>query len=165
MAARVSAGVLLWRRVDPDGVEVLVGHMGGPFWARKHERAWSLPKGELEPGEEPLAAARRELAEELGAAVVAGAGLDGRDWLPLGEVRQSGGKVVHAWAVEADLDPAAVVPGTFTLEWPPRSGRQLEFPELDRVAWVTPDEARKLLVAAQAVLVDRLLEHLAGAAG
>ena len=116
MAARRSAGILLFRRAGTD-VEVLLGHMGGPFWARKDAGAWSLPKGEHGPDEEPRAAARREFEEELGAPPP----LDG--WVDLGEVRQSGGKVVSAWAVEGDFDPERLVPGTFELEWPKGSGR------------------------------------------
>jgi predicted NUDIX family NTP pyrophosphohydrolase len=149
MAAKHSAGLLLFRRRDE--VEVLLAHMGGPFWAKKDEAAWSLPKGELEEGEEPVAAARREFAEELGLPAPDGC------WLPLGDVRQSG-KVVTAWAVEADLDPAAVVPGTFELEWPPRSGRKQEFPEVDRVEWFGLDAARVKLVKGQRAFLDRLSE-------
>jgi len=150
----LSAGLVL-HRPGPDGPELLVAHMGGPFWARKDEGAWSFPKGVVEPGEEPLDAARRELAEELGVAAPPG------PYVPLGEVRQSG-KVVTAWAVAADLDPADVVPGTFELEWPPRSGRTQSFPEVDRVAWVGPDEAVRLLVKAQRAFVPRLLDVVAG---
>lgn len=157
MASGTTSGaILLWRR-GADGVEVLIGHMGGPFWARKDEGAWSLPKGELDPGEEPEAAARREFAEELGLPVPDGPAT------ALGEVRQRAGKRVLAWAVEGDLDPDAIVPGTFEMTWPPRSGRTQEFPELDRVAWVAPDVAQAKLVAAQAAFVDRLLETLGDA--
>ncbi len=148
-----SAGVLLWRR-GPSGVEVLIGHMGGPFWARKDDAAWSLPKGEHGPEEEPLAAALREFAEELGSPVPA------TDLVPLGTVRQSGGKVLTAWAAEGDLDADAITSGTFSLEWPPRSGRVQEFPEIDRAAWVTVDVARGKLVTGQVPLLDRLLEVL-----
>ncbi|MFJ4685251.1 NUDIX domain-containing protein [Streptomyces sp. NPDC091377] len=154
MTGRRSAGLLLYRRTGR-GVEVLLGHMGGPFFARKDAGAWTVPKGEYEPDEPAWDAARREFEEELGLAPPDG------DAVPLGEVRQSGGKVVTVWAVEADLDPADVVPGTFTLEWPPRSGRTREFPELDRVAWFGPDEARAVLVKAQAAFLDRLAEHTA----
>ncbi|MGX6449662.1 NUDIX domain-containing protein [Patulibacter sp. S7RM1-6] len=155
MASGTTSGaILLWRRTDGDAVEVLVGHMGGPFWARRDEGAWSLPKGELDPGEEPEAAARREFAEELGLPVPAGPAT------ALGEVRQRAGKRVLAWAIEGDVDPDAVIPGTFEMVWPPRSGRTQTFPELDRVAWVAPDVARAKLVAAQAAFVDRLLEAL-----
>ncbi|GAA0310736.1 NUDIX domain-containing protein [Kineococcus aurantiacus] len=152
-----SAGILLFRRTGA-GVELLAAHMGGPLWARKDEHAWSIPKGEPEPGEELLTAARREFSEELGLPV------PDVDLVELGESTQWNRKVVTIWAGEADLDPAAVVPGTFTMEWPPRSGRTGEFPEIDRVAWLTPDEARGKLVAGQAVFVDRLL-GLLGPAG
>jgi predicted NUDIX family NTP pyrophosphohydrolase len=153
MVAKRSAGLLLFRRQDNE-VEVLLGHMGGPFWAKKDAAAWSLPKGELEPDEEPEAAARREFAEELGLPAPDG------EYRPLGEVKQSGGKVVTAWAVEGDLDPAAVVPGTFEMEWPPRSGRQQEFPELDRVEWFGLAAAREKLLKGQLPLLDRLVELL-----
>jgi len=145
--------VLLFRRGDA-GVEVLIGHMGGPFWARKNEHAWSVPKGEHPPDEEPWAAARREFAEETGQPVPEG------EPVPLGTVRQSGGKEVTVWAVEADLDAAAAVSNTFSLEWPRGSGTLQEFPELDRFDWVEVDTARALLVAGQTAFLDRLVEHL-----
>ena len=148
-----SAGVLLWRRRDGE-VEVLIGHMGGPFWACKDDGGWSLPKGEHGREEEPSAAARREFEEELGLPLPAG------DLVPLGDVRASSGKVLTAWAVEGDLDVDAVRPGTFPLEWPPRSGRVQEFPEIDRAAWVTVDVARSKLVKGQVPLLDRLLATL-----
>ncbi|GAA3792940.1 NUDIX domain-containing protein [Streptomyces chiangmaiensis] len=150
--ARRSAGLLLFRHTD-HGLEVLLGHMGGPFFARHDAGAWTVPKGEYEPGEPSWDAARREFQEELGLPPPDGAAH------PLGEVRQAGGKIVTAWAVEADLDPAAVVPGTFTMEWPPRSGLMKEFPELDRVEWFGLDRARDLIVKAQAAFLDRLAEH------
>lgn len=152
-AARHSAGILLFRR-GAGRLEVLIAHMGGPFWAAKDAAAWSVPKGELDPGEEPLAAARREFAEELGLPVPAG------DPLPLGEVRQRSGKVVTVWALEGDLDPADVVPGTFEMEWPPRSGRRALFPEVDRVEWCDLDTARDRLVAGQRPFLDRLAQRL-----
>jgi predicted NUDIX family NTP pyrophosphohydrolase len=151
---RRSAGILLWRRGEA-GPEVLIGHMGGPFWARKDDAAWSLPKGELEPGEDALAVARREFEEEIGSPVPA------TDLVPLGEVRQSGGKVLTVWAAEGDLDAGAVVSNTFSLEWPPRSGRVQDFPEIDRAAWVPVDVARTRLVKGQVPLLDRLLALLA----
>ena len=152
--ARTSAGVLLWRR-GPDGVEVLIGHMGGPFWARKDDGAWSIPKGEHGPDEDPLAVARREFEEETGSPVPAS------DLVPLGAVRASGGKVLTAWAAEGDLDAGTCVSNTFTMEWPPRSGRQQEFPEVDRSAWFPVDVAREKLVKGQVPFLDRLLAALA----
>ena len=149
---RRSAGLLLFRRTDA-GPEVLLGHMGGPYFARRDAGAWTVPKGEYAPDEPAWDAARREFQEELGLPPPDG------EAVPLGEVRQAGGKTVTVWAVEADLDPAAVVPGTFTMEWPPRSGRTQEFPELDRVAWHPLDRAREVIVKAQAALLDRLAEH------
>jgi predicted NUDIX family NTP pyrophosphohydrolase len=151
---KTSAGLLLYRRSP--GLEVLLGHMGGPFWARKDDAAWSVPKGEYDPGEEPFAVALREFEEELGSPVPAD------DFLPLGEVRQSGGKVLTVWAAEGDFDAAAAHSNTFTLEWPPRSGRLQEFPEIDRAAWVPVDEARTKLVRGQVPLLDRLLDVLTG---
>lgn len=149
-----SAGLLLFRHTD-DGLEVLLGHMGGPFFAKKNAGAWTVPKGEYEPDEPAWEAARREFREELGLAPPDG------EAVPLGEVRQAGGKTVTVWAVEADLDPATVVPGTFTMEWPPRSGRTREFPELDRVEWLGVERAREVIVKAQATFLDRLAEHSA----
>ena len=150
----LSAGVLL-HRTGPDGaVQVLLAHMGGPFWAKKDDGAWSIPKGEHGPDEEPRDVALREFAEELGSPAPV------TDLVPLGEVRQSGGKRLTAWAAEGDLDAAAAVSNTFSLEWPPRSGRVQEFPEIDRAAWLTVDEAREKLVAGQVPLLDRLLDYL-----
>ncbi|MFC8420059.1 NUDIX domain-containing protein [Streptomyces sp. NPDC057236] len=147
-----SAGLLLFRHTG-QGVEVLLGHMGGPFFARRDSGAWTVPKGEYDPGEPAWEAARREFREELGLPPPDG------EALPLGEVRQSGGKTVTAWAVEADLDPVTVAPGTFEMEWPPGSGRVREFPELDRVAWFPLDRAREVIVGAQTAFLDRLAEH------
>lgn len=152
MTGKRSAGLLLYRRAE-DGLEVLLGHMGGPFFARRDAGAWTVPKGEYEPDETAWDAARREFREELGLPAPDG------EAVPLGEVRQAGGKVVTAWAIEADLDPATVVPGTFEMEWPPRSGRRQEFPELDRVEWFGLDRARAVVVTAQVAFVDRLAEH------
>ena len=149
---RRSAGLLLFRRTDA-GPEVLLGHMGGPYFARRDAGAWTVPKGEYAPDEPAWDASRREFQEELGLPPPDG------EAVALGEVRQAGGKTVTVWAVEADLDPADVVPGTFTMEWPPRSGRTQEFPELDRVAWLSLDRARELIVKAQAAFLDRLAEH------
>ncbi len=153
MAVR-SAGLLLYRRSD-DGVELLVVHPGGPFWAKKDEGAWSIPKGEYADDEQPLRAARREFAEELGTEPPDGPVLE------LGEVRLRSGKVVVAWALEGDLDTSSIRSNTFEVEWPPRSGRRQEFPEVDRAAWFDPAEARRRLNPAQAALVDRL-EQLLG---
>ncbi|WP_307724051.1 NUDIX domain-containing protein [Cellulomonas composti] len=155
----MSAGLLL-HRAGVAGPEVLLVHMGGPFWARR-DRAWSIPKGLVEAGEDPHAAALREFAEELG--VAAPAGVD----VPLGEVRQSGGKVAVAWARAADLDVGdGVLHGsTAVIEWPPRSGRSIEVLEVDRAAWFTVDEARPLVVAAQTELLDRLVTHVTSAGG
>jgi predicted NUDIX family NTP pyrophosphohydrolase len=144
-----SAGILLYRHGD-EGLEVLLVHPGGPFFARRDAGAWSIPKGLYEPGEEPLACARREFAEELGSACPDGPALE------LGEVRQRNGKRVTAWAVQGDLDATAITSNSFELEWPPRSGRTQEFPEVDRAAWFTLDEAREKLIAAQAAFLDRL---------
>lgn len=149
-----SAGLLLYRRGDP--VEVLLGHMGGPFWAKKDAGAWSIPKGEYEPDEQPLAAARREFAEELGAPPPAGAG-----YRELGSLRQSGGKVVTAWAVEGDLDVSGIVSNTFEMAWPPRSGRMRTFPEIDRACWFTLADARERIVRGQVGFLDRLHALLA----
>ena len=155
MPAR-SAGILLFRHTASGGLEVLVAHMGGPFFAGKDERAWSIPKGEYGAGEPPWAAARREFAEELGHQPPDGPPIE------LGEVVQRGGKVVTAYALEGDLDPDTIRSNTFELEWPPRSGRHQSFPEVDRAAWLTPDQARPRLLSSQGELLDRLEEHLAG---
>jgi len=150
MPGKRSAGILLYRGTG-EATEVLLGHMGGPFWARKDDHAWSVPKGEYLDDETPEDAARREFQEELGLPVPAG------DLVELGEIKQSGGKVVTVWALSGDLDPAAVVPGTFELEWPPKSGQLKEFPEVDRVEWFTVEQARTKIVKAQAVFLDRLV--------
>ena len=121
MPGKRSAGILLFRRVDGD-VQVLLGHMGGPLWARRDAGGWTIPKGEYQPDEEPLDAARREFAEELGLPVPAA------DLVELGSIKQAGGKVVTAWAGEGDVDPAEIVPGTFDLEWPKGSGQVQQFP-------------------------------------
>jgi predicted NUDIX family NTP pyrophosphohydrolase len=152
LSEKRSAGLLLFRHTDR-GLEVLLGHMGGPFFARRDAGAWTVPKGEYEPDETAWDAARREFREELGLPPPEG------EAVPLGEVTQTNGKVVTAWAVEADLDPAAVVLGTFEMEWPPKSGRRQEFPELDRVEWFDLDRARSVIVKAQAEFVDRLADH------
>ena len=153
--ARRSAGILLYRLAGQEP-EVLLVHPGGPFWARKEEGAWSIPKGEYGSDEDPRDAARREFEEELGTAPPD----DADALLELGEVRQRSGKVVIAYALEGDLDASAIISNTFAMEWPPRSGRAQEFPEVDRAGWFAPAEARARLVPAQAELVDRLLERL-----
>jgi predicted NUDIX family NTP pyrophosphohydrolase len=142
---------VLFRERD-GALEVLLGHMGGPFWARKDEGAWSIPKGELLDGEDPLAGARREFAEELGHPPPEG------EILSLGEIRQKAGKRVIAFAVRGDFDPADLVPGTFEMQWPPRSGRTQSFPELDRVAWFDLAAAKAKVVKGQISLLHRLAE-------
>lgn len=154
MAGKRSAGILLFRRAG-DGLEVLLGHMGGPLWARRDEAAWSVPKGEYLLDEEPLAAARREFAEELGLP------LPDVPLIELGEVRQKSGKVVRVWAGESDLDLTGFAPGAFEMEWPRGSGQSRSFPEIDRVAWLDPAAARVALVAGQRELLDRLAAQLA----
>jgi predicted NUDIX family NTP pyrophosphohydrolase len=147
-----SAGLLLYRR-RAGVLEVLLVHPGGPFWARRDEGAWSIPKGEHDADEDPLAAARREFAEEIG---IAPAG----EAVALTPIRQKGGKVVRTFALEGDCDPSAIRSNTFTIEWPPRSGRQQAFPEVDRAAWFSLDEARRKLNPAQSALIDDLARLL-----
>lgn len=154
MADRVSAGLLLYRRLADGGVEVLLGHPGGPFFAARDLGDWSIPKGEVEEGEDLEAVARREFREETGHAAPDGPAI------PLGTVRQKGGKLVHAWALEGDLDPATARSNTFTMQWPPSSGTWISVPELDRVAWFAPPEARRRIKEAQIPLIDRLLASL-----
>ena len=152
---KLSAGLLLYRRVG-DAVEVLVAHPGGPLWARRDSGAWSLPKGApMEHGEDLYDAARREFHEETGHEAPANPAID------LGEVRMRSGKIVHAWAIEGDLDPRDLRSMEAEIEWPPRSGQRLRVPEIDRVAWVGPSEARRRLNPAQATFVDRLLQAIA----
>jgi len=151
--AKVSAGLLLWRRNGDGVVEVLLGHPGGPFFARKDAGSWSVPKGEYDPGEEPLAAAYREFTEELGVEPPAG------EPVPLGHAK-AGAKVNYVWALEGDVDASAAKSNTFTVEWPPRSGRQQEFPEIDRADWFDLPTARAKIFAAQQPFLDRLAEHL-----
>ncbi len=150
---KLSAGLLLYR-TGGDGLEVLIAHPGGPFWARKDDGAWSIPKGEYNSGDDPWEAAQREFAEELGLTVPDGSRSD------LGEVRQAGGKVVTAFAVGADLDVTEARSNTFEMEWPPRSGRMQEFPEVDRVAWVSVEVARSKLLKGQLPILDRLVSVL-----
>lgn len=148
-----SAGMLLYRP-SGDSIEVLLVHPGGPFWANRDLGAWSIPKGEYEPGDDPLQAALREFEEETGQAPPT------EELLDLGSVTQRGRKVITAWAARGDLDPETVASNTFTMEWPPRSGNLREFPEIDRAAWFDPSTARQKLVSAQAELVDRLISAL-----
>lgn len=146
---RVSAGILLYRQAS-QGPEVLLVHPGGPMWAKRDAGAWSIPKGEYQPGEEPLAAARREFAEELGTPAPDGQLQD------LGEVRQKSGKQVRAFALEGDLDTSAIVSNTCLVPWPPRSGRMIEVPEVDRAEWFSMAEACRRINPAQVALLERL---------
>jgi predicted NUDIX family NTP pyrophosphohydrolase len=152
--SRTSAGILLYRRTA-DGIEVLLGHPGGPYFEGKDAGAWSIPKGQAENGEELLAVAKREFGEETGHVVGSNARL-----IELGSIRQRGGKTVHAWALEGDMDPAEAWSNTFQMEWPPRSGIHIEVPELDKVAWFTPEQAHIALNPAQVALVETLLLKL-----
>jgi predicted NUDIX family NTP pyrophosphohydrolase len=149
-AVRTSAGLLLFRRAVAGPLEVLIVHPGGPYWARRDTGWWSLPKGEVDVDEAPLAAAIREFEEELGVPAPRGTAV------PIGEVVQRGGKRVLAWAVEGDVDADGRKGGTFEMEWPPRSGIRRTFPEVDRAAWCTVEEARERLIAAQRPFLDRL---------
>jgi predicted NUDIX family NTP pyrophosphohydrolase len=152
--AKRSAGILLYR-FGPNGPEVLLVHPGGPFWAKRDLGAWSIPKGEMDPGENPQDAACREFAEETGTTLPDGAFLD------LGELRQAGGKVVVAFGLEGDLDPSLIRSSLVEIEWPPRSGRKLSIPEIDRAAWFTLPAARGRILASQAPFLDRLGDRLA----
>ena len=149
---KLSAGLLLYRVTD-GGVEVLIGHPGGPFWARKDLGAWSIAKGEFQPGDDALDAARREFAEETGCAPEG-------PFHPLGSVRQAGGKVVSAWAVELEWDPSLLVSNTFSLEWPPGSGATRAFPEIDRAEWFALDEALRRILPGQRALIESLAAGL-----
>jgi predicted NUDIX family NTP pyrophosphohydrolase len=148
-SGRTSAGILLWRR-RADRVEVLLAHQGGPFWIKKDLGHWTIPKGEVEPGEELVDVARREFAEETGHEV------GDVPLVDLGQIRQKSGKIVFAWGAKGDLDPSTAVSNTYDMEWPPRSGRVQSFPEIDRVEWFDLDEARRRLKAAQVPFLDRL---------
>ena len=150
---RRSAGLLLYR-TDRGAIEVLLVHPGGPLWATRDLGAWSIPKGEYQQGEEPLAVALREFQEETGHSPPQGSLVE------LGAIRQRGGKVLTAWAAAGDLDAAAITSNSFTMEWPPRSGRRQAFPEVDRAGWFDPDTAREKLIGAQGELIDRLLAAL-----
>ena len=155
-SGRTSAGIVLWRSRQ-GRLEVLLAHQGGPFWAKKDLGHWTIPKGEAEPGEELVAVARREFAEETGTKVPDG------PLVELGEIRQKSGKLVLGWAAEGDLDPSTAVSNTFDLEWPPHSGIVRSFPEIDRVEWFKLGEARRRLKAAQVPFLDRLESALADA--
>src|SRR5579862_4306310 len=148
---RLSSGLLMFRR-RKTGPEVFLVHPGGPFWQKKDAGVWSIPKGELSPGEDPLAAARREFEEETGI-------IPESEFTSLGEIRQASGKIVTAWSFEGD-HPSTIRSNTFSMEWPPKSGRTQEFPEVDRAEWFSIDEARRRINPAQTPFLDRLLEHL-----
>lgn len=150
--AKQSAGIVVYRKTGK-GVEVLIVHPGGPFWAKKDKGAWSIPKGEYEDGE-PLDTAKREYREETGHDAPEG------DYTELGSVKNKSGKTIHAWAVEGDLDITKLASNTFSVEWPPKSGQQQEYPEVDRAGWFTPEKAMQKLNPAQAPFVERLLEQL-----
>ncbi len=158
--SRLSAGILLYRFRD-GALEVLIGHPGGPYFAHKDAGHWSIPKGEVEEGEELLDVALREFEEETGSPVAAPPGT----LIELGEIVQKGGKRVVAWAAEGDLDPATAQSNTFAIEWPPRSGTFIDIPEIDRVAWMSPAEARRFVKETQIPLVDRLEAALASRSG
>ena len=148
-----SAGILLYRG-SPRSLELLLVHPGGPFWAKKDLGAWSIPKGEYEDGEDPLAVAKREFEEELGSPPPQGA------FLPLGEIKQPSGKLITAFAIAGDFDPETLTSNRFELEWPRGSGRMQSFPEVDRAAWFAPAKAREKIQPGQAPFIDRLLERL-----
>jgi predicted NUDIX family NTP pyrophosphohydrolase len=157
MAPKRSAGILLYR-FEGGAPRLLLVHPGGPYWARRDLGAWTIPKGEYEEDESPRVCALREMGEELGAAAPT---LAAEELTDLGSVRQKSGKVVEAWAAEAEFEPAALSSNTFTMEWPPRSGVEREFPEVDRAEWFDPGQARRKIIAAQAELIERLLERVA----
>ena len=151
-----SAGILLYRRTDGGAIEVMIAHMGGPFWARKDNGAWSIPKGEIDDeSDDPMQVALREFEEEIGRPAPAG------EYRPLGDFRQSSGKIVTAYALEADMDVSSISSNTFGMEWPKGSGRIQEFPEIDRAGWFSADEARAKLVKGQVPIVDALVASLA----
>lgn len=152
-----SAGLLLYRN-RPNGPEFFLVHPGGPFWQKKDEGAWSIPKGLYEQDESALDAAKREFREETGLAV------DG-EFVPLGEFKQPGGKIVSAWLVEAECDPRAVRSNQFSIEWPPRSGKMADFPEVDRADWFAPDEARSRILRGQQAILESALKKLCSGAG
>lgn len=152
MARKQAAGLLLFRRAL-GALEVLLVHPGGPLWARKDDGAWSIPKGEVEPDEDALAAARREVEEETGAR-------PSGTFIALSPVRQTGGKIVHVWAIESDFDPASLKSNLFEMEWPPKSGNRRSFPEVDRAAWFDLETAGRKILPSQAVVLQHLQERL-----
>ena len=152
--AKLSAGIMLYRKT-PQGFEVLLVHPGGPFWAKKDAGAWTIPKGEIADGEEPLEAAKREFLEETGFDI-------NGEFRRLDPIKQAGGKIVQAWAIEADCDPAQLHSNRFAIEWPPKSGKTREFPEVDRAGWFTVSEARTKILAGQVGLIDQLVSLLQG---
>ena len=152
MPRKQAAGLLLFRRVV-GSLEVLLVHPGGPLWARKDDGAWSIPKGEVEPDEDALAAARREVEEETGAR-------PSGTFIALSPVRQTGGKIVHVWAIESHFDPASLVSNLFEMEWPPKSGNRRSFPEVDRAAWFDLETAGRKILPSQAVVLQHLQERL-----
>ena len=154
---RRSAGILLYNTTAA-GTLLLLVHPGGPFWARKDDGAWSIPKGEYEPGDDVMQVARREFAEETGSAIAA-------DLVPLGEFRQAGGKLVTAFAAKGDFDPAALRSNTFSVEWPPKSGRMRTFPEVDRAAWFSPAEALNKILPSQRTVIEALMQYLRARSG
>jgi predicted NUDIX family NTP pyrophosphohydrolase len=147
-----SAGLLLYREArDRSGIEVLLAHPGAPFWRNKDAGAWTIPKGEFTDDEDPLTAAKREFEEEFGAKPPAG------EYTPLKPIKQKNGKIVHAWAVKGDFDPATLVSNSFEMEWPPKSGRMQSFAEVDRASWFAPDVAKQKMLFGQSALIDELL--------
>jgi predicted NUDIX family NTP pyrophosphohydrolase len=154
MAAKRSAGLLVYRLGADSGLEVLIAHMGGPFWAKKDDRAWSIPKGEYEGDEDPLAAAQREFEEEMGSPAPGG------EIIGLGEQRQPSGKIIVTYAVEGDFDLSGFRSNAFAMEWPPGSGQLQEFPEMDRAEWMTAERAARKLVKGQLPILDALRAHL-----
>ncbi len=156
--SRQSAGILLFRRSERGALEVLLVHPGGPLWSKKDAGAWSIPKGEVEPGEDPLAAAQREFSEELGNSARG-------PFLALGEIRQAGGKLVRAWAAEGDCDVSSIRSNTFSMTWPPKSAKLQSFPEIDRGEWFSLEAARDRILKGQIPLLERLEQALADGAG
>ncbi|HLA09567.1 MAG TPA: NUDIX domain-containing protein [Pyrinomonadaceae bacterium] len=152
MPNKKSAGLLLFRQTS-GGLEVLLAHMGGPYWEKKDEGSWSIPKGEFDESEDPLAAAKREFEEETGTVPVG-------DFIPLEPLKQPSGKLIYAWALKAEFDPATLRCNMFSMEWPPKSGRQQEFPEIDRAEWLTPEVAKRKILKGQAPFVDQLQKIL-----